>query len=242
MNSSSLPFTIHIFHPRAVLIQWDQLPSASLLQEMSSFKNVLERKFKGKCRITIAYQSLLIQFKTDLNSIDRLKKQLFKLYNSRDLTPAPISKHWIIPVCYEKIFAFDLSLVSEQLNLGEEEIIELHTQGEYLVYFVGFLPGFLYLLGLDSRLQLPRKSEPILQVPSGSVAIGGNQTGIYPSTSPGGWHVIGQTPISLFKPSQKPHCFAHSGDTLSFKSISKEEFLTIQKQIEQNKFSLEKYD
>ena len=242
MSSSSLPFTIHLFHPRAFLIQWDRPPSASLLQEINSFKNVLERKFDGKSRINIGYQSLLIQWKTDLNSIDRFKNQLLKLYNSRDLTPTPISKHWIIPVCYEEAFAEDLPIVSQQLNISAEKIIQMHTQAEYLVYFIGFLPGFLYLEGLDPKLQLGRKSEPSLSVPQGSVAIGGSQTGIYPSTSPGGWHVIGQTPISLFEPCQEPHCFTQSGDRLSFKSISKEEFTFIQKQIEQNKFSLEKYD
>mgnify|MGYP000572002399 CR=1 FL=1 len=117
-------------------------------------------------------------------------------------------------------FGPDLDFVSTHTGLSVEKIIEIHSTTIYDLHFIGFLPGFLYLGGLDESLAIPRKSVPRFQVPKGAVAIGGSQTGIYPIESSGGWNIIGNSPISFFDINNDTPCFAKTGDTVSFKSIS----------------------
>ena len=136
-------------------------------------------------------------------------------------------------------FGIDLEALSNSINLSVEEIIELHSKPFYIIYFIGFLPGFLYLGGLDSKLQTPRKANPRLKVPKGSVAIGGNQTGIYPSESPGGWNIIGKSPINFFNLKNDTPCFAKPGDKLQFYPISKDKYSDIEVMVEGNVYQLE---
>ncbi len=132
-----------------------------------------------------------------------------------------------IPVCYEPHYGLDTVEVALFHGLRVEDVICLHTSSEYLVAMVGFTPGFPYLLGLDERLHTPRRATPRLRVPSGSVAIGGAQTGIYPMSTPGGWNIIGCTPLQLFTPHavapQSPSLLK-AGDRIRFYAVSKEEF------------------
>ena len=128
-----------------------------------------------------------------------------------------------IPVCYDMKFGEDLETLAKAKNISIEQLITLHTQTEYFVYFMGFLPGFPYLSGLDTQLYTPRKSVPSRQLMKGSVAIGGEQTGIYPQNSPGGWHVIGHCPIPLFDARLSESSLFLSGDKVRFETITKEE-------------------
>ena len=114
----------------------------------------------------------------------------------------------------------DLDEISKEKGLTKQEIIQLHSETIYTVYFIGFLPGFLYLGGLDESLHMPRKSSPRLQIIKGAVAIGENQTGVYPSSSPGGWNIIGNSPINFFDVTKDKPCFAKAGDKIQFRSIS----------------------
>ena len=118
----------------------------------------------------------------------------------------------------------------------------MHLSALYRVYFLGFLPGFLYLSGLDSRLYLKRKKKPLLNVPKGAVAIGGMQTGIYPNISPGGWHLIGNTPVNLFNPKKNPPCFAKPGDWISFEQINSQTYSKIESEQQNGNYQLDKYD
>ena len=238
MSYLSLPFSIFKLHPKALLLEWNQKPSQKLLIEIITFKAELENKLKEISQITVGYHSLLIEWNKKNLSKDFLFSTLSIIYFSIDLKKPNSSRHWKIPVCYEGEFAQDLEWLSQKLNLSPKQVIEIHSRGLYWVCFIGFLPGFLYLDGLDSKLFFPRKNRPILKVPRGSVAIGGNQTGIYPEISPGGWHIIGKTPVTLFDPNNKPYCFAKSGDTLSFKAISKIEFKNIENKIIEGSFKL----
>ena len=129
-----------------------------------------------------------------------------------------------IPVCYAPKYALDLDDIAAQANIIAEEVVELHTSRTYKVYMVGFLPGFAYMGEVDERIALPRKSEPRQQITEGCVGIAGKQTGIYPLTSPGGWQIIGRTPVKLFdKDKTDPVLFA-AGDEVEFFSISEDEF------------------
>jgi inhibitor of KinA len=129
-----------------------------------------------------------------------------------------------IPVCYDEKFALDLDEVTHYVGLSAEQVIELHSAATYRVNCLGFTPGFPYLSGLPPKLATPRRPVPRKQVPAGSVGIGGNQTGIYPTTSPGGWNVIGRTPVRLFTPNKTPPTLLCPGDNVRFRSISRDEF------------------
>lgn len=130
----------------------------------------------------------------------------------------------VIPVCYEPPYALDLDEVARLTELTQAEVISLHTEPLYTVSAVGFLPGFPYLSGLPAKLNLPRRSTPRTSISPGSVAIAAGQAGIYPLNSPGGWHVLGRTPVRLFTPEADPPTLLSPGDTLRFQPISARKF------------------
>src|SRR5690606_34339106 len=130
-------------------------------------------------------------------------KQVFKSVN---IPKNSNSKIFHFPVCYEPEFGVDLEYISNEKNMTIEDIITCHHNPIYIVYFIGFLPGFLYLGGLDGSLQIPRKNTPRKRVEKGAVGIGENQTGIYPKSSPGGWQIIGNSPVEIFNKSSSPPC------------------------------------
>ena len=129
-----------------------------------------------------------------------------------------------IPVCYETEFALDLEDIARHAGLHWKEVIDLHCGTEYRVHCLGFTPGFPFLGGLPRKIATPRRDIPRKEIPAGSVAIGGKQTGIYPIKSPGGWNVIGRTPLQLFDPQKDPPALLRAGDRVCFRSITREEF------------------
>jgi inhibitor of KinA len=129
-----------------------------------------------------------------------------------------------IPVCYDPEFGADLDRVAEHALLSVEQIIELHCSAQYCVSCIGFTPGFPYLSGLADKLITPRLPTPRKEVPAGSVAIGGKQTGIYPLKSPGGWNIIGRTPLCLFDPNEQSPALLRVGDRIRFRAITREQF------------------
>lgn len=132
-----------------------------------------------------------------------------------------------IPVCYGDAFGPDLETVAVHAGLGPDEVIRLHSGADYRIYAIGFAPGFCYLGGLDQRIHAPRLTTPRLQVPAGSVGIAGGQTGVYPSASPGGWQLIGRTPLRLFDPDRQPPIPYQPGDTIRFRPIAVEQFVEL---------------
>lgn len=130
----------------------------------------------------------------------------------------------VIPVCYGGEHGPDLEYVANYHQLTAEEVIEKHAQGNYIVRMIGFAPGFPYLEGLNPQLATPRKDTPRLTIPAGSVGIGGSQTGIYPIESPGGWQLIGRSPIALFSVDKNPPSLLQSGDIVKFKPITSDEY------------------
>ena len=132
---------------------------------------------------------------------------------------------WVeIPVCYDPEFALDLDHVADHAQMSPKEIVDLHSAAEYRVNCIGFTPGFPYLTGLPGKLATPRRATPRKEIPTGSVAIGGAQTGIYPQVSPGGWNVIGRTPLRLFDPQKDPPVLLRAGNRVRFRAITREEF------------------
>jgi len=151
-------------------------------------------------------------------------EQLTKILSSIELNQTLTSRIIEIPVCYGGEYGPDIELVAELNHLTPEEVIQIHSSGDYLVYMIGFAPGFPYLGGMSERIAAPRRKTPRLQIPARSVGIAGSQTGIYPLETPGGWQVIGRTPVSLFRPDEDPPTLLKAGDRIKFTSISSEEY------------------
>ncbi|WP_187174974.1 5-oxoprolinase subunit PxpB [Algoriphagus sp. AK58] len=200
---------------------WNEAPNDELLSWQIGYMDFLKKNWSEKIK----------EFRQGFTRISVVwKKELFQIefknsLSETQLKPLPLPEDvWEIPVCYHEEFAPDLILLAEQKKLTPSQFIELHSCVLYRIHFFGFLPGFFYLNGLPEILHTPRKSVPILSVPRGSVAIGGGQTGIYPGESPGGWHIIGRTPISLFDPVTDPPVWAQPGDRIKFRAIRLEEF------------------
>jgi inhibitor of KinA len=179
---------------------------------------------KGFIECVPAYGSLTVYFNEQV-SATTVRSWLSDLSAQvSDTSFATEGKQISIPVCYDPSLGTDLPWVSSHLNLSLEEIISLHTSVVYRVYMIGFIPGFPYMGTLPEQLEVPRKQTPSLKIPMGSVAIAGKQTGIYPAEVPGGWQVIGRTPLRMFDASRSPCSFLNAGDIVQFKPITLETF------------------
>ncbi|MGC6429446.1 MAG: 5-oxoprolinase subunit PxpB [Jejuia sp.] len=205
----------------SILIEWPQNIDTSILDDILVFKSRIEEAYSKELRfVNNAYASLLLSFKEDILDFSSEIEKLKIMYQSSKESQISEKKLWKIPVCYDESFGIDLEFLSKDKIISISEIIDLHSQPIYTVYFIGFLPGFLYLGGLNELLFTPRKASPRLNVPKGAVALGGSQTGVYPSESPGGWQIIGNSPINFFNIKDEDPCFAKAGDALKFYPVS----------------------
>ncbi|WP_409300105.1 5-oxoprolinase subunit PxpB [Peribacillus sp. SCS-155] len=132
-----------------------------------------------------------------------------------------------IPVCYGGDLGPDLQIVAEHNGLTPEEVIQIHSSGDYIVYMIGFAPGFPYIGGMSEKIATPRKDTPRLKIPPRTVGIAGKQTGVYPIETPGGWQLIGRTPIDLFLPEEAPPTLLRAGDKIKFNPITFDEYLAL---------------
>ena len=184
------------------------------------------------CSVTVLYDPLKT---TQKELIKRLKKAQKKHTGENDFKPVLYK----IPVCYDEEFAPDIESVEKITGLSREEIIDIHTSRDYPIYMLGFLPGFAYLGDMDARIAAPRLETPRVKIPRGSVGIGGSQTGIYPSDSPGGWRLICKTPVRVYDDRRDEPILYRAGDRIRFFRISKEEFLKIEKECENGVYTAE---
>lgn len=189
-----------------------------------------------------AYCSLLIIFDPLALDIEVLRQTIVDIGKSFNFSALPQPIVTTIPVCYGGSFGPDLDFVCQYTHLTKEEVIALHSERNYLIYMLGFLPGFPYLGGIDKRLTVPRLDTPRISVHSGSVGIANNQTGIYPVESPGGWRIIGRTPLNVYDPFRKPPVLFDAGNYLRFKPINAQEYESIRKQVEAGTYKLETQD
>jgi len=174
-----------------------------------------------------AYSSLTVYFSDHVSGAavrSWLTDISAQFSNTIDSSITTDGKQVIIPVCYDPSLGLDLPWVAAHLNLSIEAIIHLHSSIQYRVYMIGFIPGFPYMGILPTALEVPRKQTPSMKIPAGSVAIAGKQTGIYPAEVPGGWQVIGRTPLKMFDPCKSPCSFLNAGDLVQFKPITLEAF------------------
>ncbi|SDF24097.1 5-oxoprolinase subunit PxpB [Sporolituus thermophilus] len=196
-------------------------------------------KLPGIIEVVPTYRSLLIYFDPLTITRQAVAEQAMSLLDREDTVGAGGSKARVIhiPVCYGGEFGPDLGFVANHNGLTEAEVIEIHTSVPYLVYMLGFTPGFPYLGGMSQRIATPRLEKPRTKIPAGSVGIAGTQTGFYPIESPGGWQLIGRTPVKAFDPqAANPFLFA-AGDYLKFYAISPEEYQTIARDVATGRYT-----
>ena len=225
------PFHIYPIAESAITIEYGKAVNIESHRELLQLQSLLwENDFEGFLDTTITYNSLTVFFDPQQIYLTQgqlsplafvhswIKEQLLMFL----LNPGSIrinSTHHLVPVCYEADLAPDLPAVAEFHQLKTASIIELHCSQDWYVFMIGFNPGFAYMGLLPDTLGMPRKSTPVIRVPAGSVGIAGNQTGIYPNSSPGGWQIIGRTPLKIFNPTEEQPAFFKAGDTVRFTPI-----------------------
>jgi len=187
-------------------------------------KSLDNNPFSGILEVIPAYRSLLLIYDPDVTDPDRLETLVASLDDTGIALDDQACRVVEIPVCYGGDFGPDICNIQKISGLTKEQVIQVHTAPEYLIYMVGFTPGFAFLGGLDERLFAPRLETPRIAVPKGSVGIANNQTGIYPISSPGGWQIIGRTPLNLFAPQKKDPFLYQAGDKIKFVPISESEY------------------
>ena len=217
--------------------QFEDAPEETLDEVFRVFQLLQGAAIPGVIELAPAYTSVAVFFdpiavlKSNVatDGVDELAKRIRNVITPasrrhRRRVAASGPRLIEIAVCYDPEFGFDLDRVAEHTKLSEREIVDLHSTREYRVACIGFVPGFTFLAGLPKNLATPRRDVPRKEIPAGSVGIGGAQTGIYPLRSPGGWNLIGRTPLRLFNPAKNPPTLLCPGDRVRFRKISREEF------------------
>jgi KipI family sensor histidine kinase inhibitor len=216
---------------RGLLVEYGDIIDPDVNNKVRSMAMVMEQNApEGVIEVIPTYRSLLIVYEPSRTNPVKLQKTLKTLEARLDEIKIPPPDTVEIPVCYGGEFGPDIEYVAESHNLTVEEVIELHCRPEYLIYMVGFTPGFPFLGGLSEKLHTPRLETPRTFVPEGSVGVANNQTGIYPVASPGGWRLLGRTPVKLFAPGRRNPFLYQAGDRIKFNPITAEEYARISEQ------------
>lgn len=228
----------------ALLINFEQKIDEEINQNVMALHHALEVAgiegitflIPAYCSITIGFDNKTTSFEILKNTIDSFAAAEMNHFSSAE------SRLIQVPVCYESPFKLDMLEVMEHTQLSRKNIISLHTSIIFKVYMLGFVAGFAYMGTLPKALQCFRKAEPRLKVPEGSVGLAGFQTGIYPTEAPGGWQIIGKTPLKMFDHDKPSPSLLQPGDQVQFKAINKETFFEIEKLQSIGEYKLELTD
>ncbi len=193
-------------------------------------KYLKEKSPDGILEMAPSYRALMIQYDPEKIEYHQLEELVTDLSRKVDTVREENTNQIVhlIPCCYGGNYGEDLSGMEKITDLSSEEIIRIHSGKDYKIYMLGFLPGFVYLGGMDERIAAPRLDEPRVAIPAGSVGIGGKQTGVYPIASPGGWRLIGTTPVKFYDPDREKPILCSAGEYVRFVPVSPEEFRKIE--------------
>lgn len=224
---------------KAILLEFEQQISTTINQQVKSWEQqVLAAKLPELSHTIPAYASLVLVFNRAIQNRQKLIGDIWALENQITDLKAPASKRQLsIPVCYEAPYALDQKDLEATKKLSWKEIVALHLSRVYQVYMLGFTPGFAFMGKLPAELEVKRKTSPRLKVPAGSVGIAGQQTGIYPDEIPGGWQILGRTPIPVFSPLRENPFLLQAGDQVQFHTINQAQFLKIKTELETQTFN-----
>lgn len=229
MEDAAFPKFIHCSETAFMVVMGENIDPQVHRRVMGLYKRLEHQLPEGVVTIVPTYCAVMIIYDPLITMIDRLLSELKELVEeSAQDNQAFCGQTVEIPVCYGSGHGPDLNQVAHHCGLAPEEVISRHCAVTYPVYMIGFSPGFPFLGGLDPKLHTPRLATPRTRVPAGSVGIANEQTGIYPVESPGGWQIIGRTPLKLFRPDQRRPFRYQVGDRLLFIPIDQEEYYRIQ--------------
>ena len=210
---------------RGLLLEFGDEISAEVNEKVRRMTLAIQAEsIDGMIETVPTYRSLLVLYNPLILPVDELKKRLIRLEEELKQTSFPDPELTKIPVLYGGAYGPDLEGVARHHQISPEEVVRLHCSKPYFIYMIGFMPGFPYMGELPDTLITPRLKTPRLSVPAGSVAIAQKQTGIYPMESPGGWQIVGRTPIKLFDPEKDPPALLQMGDLVQFFQIREKEF------------------
>ena len=220
-----------------LMVDFGNIISIDINSRVQALRKKLEKaNFPQITELVPTYRSLAVYFEPSLTDIAILTSRI------RDMVPCGIisetasRKTITIPVCYGGEYGPDLGYVASYNDLSQEDVIRIHTGSSYYCYMHGFTPGFPYLGGMDDAIATPRLDHPRESIPGGSVGIAGKQTGVYPIDSPGGWQLIGKTPLKMFDPQRTPPAIMDAGLWVRFKAVSEKQFLEIREKAVSDQF------
>ena len=221
----------------SILLQFGNTIDPAINRKIAATVQLMrEQHINGVTDVIPAFCSLLINYDPRVISYEQIKRRMEALVKI-DVTAGDTRKRvFEIPVCYGGEYGPDIQNIADHAGLSVEEVIQIHTSRDYLIYMLGFLPGFTYQGGLDERIHTPRLANPRIRIPAGSVGIGGSQTGIYPMDSPGGWQLMGMTPVKTYDPDREVPILVEAGDYIRFVAIDEDEFHRIKELVDKNEY------
>ena len=223
---------------RALVVEFgDRIERALSNDVLRLDASLRSSRLPGVVETVPTFRSLMVHYDPVATTCADLERAIASLLDRRP-DPRATTILWRVPVCYEGSFAPDLGDVANRTGLPPGEVVALHSAPRYHVYMLGFLPGFPYMGDLPHELALPRRADPRLRVPAGSVSIATTLTAIYPYESPGGWHLIGVTPIRLFDPARSRPALLAPGDNVQFEPIDPASFASIRKAADSGKYEV----
>ena len=229
--SSPADVRFQVASDQSLLVYFGEQVTREAHQRVRRFLRLLELEpVAGVRNLHPAYCSVLVNFDALTLRHEQLEEILRGYLQRMEKVVLPDPREVEIPVCYGGDFGPDLQEVAQLHSLSTERVIELHTQNCYIVYFLGFVPGFAYLGELPQELVTPRLPAPRKSVPAGSVGIATNHTGVYPVSTPGGWRLLGRTPAKMFRPEREQMSLLAIGDRVRFVSISSAQFAKLEKE------------
>ena len=212
----------------AIVVKFGDTIDRNLHRKIQAMETYFADHFlKGMIEQVPAYATLTIYYDPLQRSFRDLAEELRGIITELVDAPEPNPRIVEIPVSYGGEFGPDLDFVARHNSLKTDDVIQIHSASDYMVYMIGFAPGCPYLGGMSQQIAAPRRDSPRLQIPVGSVGIAGTQTGVYPIETPGGWQLIGRTPIELFRPQENPPTLLRAGDIVRFRPITTEEYTSL---------------
>ncbi|MEW6643443.1 MAG: 5-oxoprolinase subunit PxpB [Pseudomonadota bacterium] len=221
----------------AVIVEFGDRVDRAINDQVLALGDAVQRaQLTGVTDVVPTFRSLMIHYDSLMTSGQAIEDAVAAIARAGARTPEIARRLWSIPVCYEPSHAADIEDIARALHLTTSEVAELHAANRYHVYMIGFVPGFPYMGDVTAALQLPRRADPRTRVPPGSVAIATNLTAIYPYESPGGWHLVGTTPIRFFDAATRRGAVLQAGDAVMFEPVAAAEFDRIKAAVARNDF------
>jgi inhibitor of KinA len=231
--AAGFPYKLYSLGDQAITIELGDEIDESINRKCLSLAECLgEQKINGVkdivpayCTVTVIYDAVEVAKAFHVSSAYLyMLERIHQVIDGCNWKESSAGRKITIPVCYDEAFALDIDHLASTKNISKDEVIHQHCSKPYRVYMLGFLPGFGYMGKVNEMIAMPRKDKPHLKVGAGSVGIAGYQTGIYPLASPGGWNIIGRTPLKLFDAGSLEPCLLKAGDEIIFQPIALQEF------------------